>query len=157
VSSLVFDGAARIWSDFTIKDNGGGRILLEIGNYRKLALLGFPLARELMPWLTDLEARHNAISERRNSAAASSSEMLAELFALSAQIELKAGEARFRLGATNSYHLLTTDRLRSLRETAGLPDRNHNKSPTKVLPDHRAQIYETASNLFICTNTSLWI
>lgn len=135
VSSLVFDGAARIWSDFTITANGGGRILvedlglqndevarlvqtlIEIGNYRKLALLGFPLARELMPWVTDVEARHSAITERHHSGEADSNGILSDLSALSSQVELRASRARFRLGATNSYHLLTTDRLRALRET----------------------------------------
>ncbi len=134
VSSYVFDGAARIWSDFTIKKNGSGRILIEdlglqndevarlvqslieIGNYRKLALLGFPIARELMPWITEVEAKHTGVTERHNSGKAGSSEILEQLSALSAIVEYKAGLARFRLGATSSYHLLTTDRLRSLRE-----------------------------------------
>lgn len=134
VSSYVFDGAARIWSDFIIKKNGSGRILIEdlglqndevarlvqslieIGNYRKLALLGFPIARELMPWITELEAEHTGVTERHNSGKAGSSEILEQLSALSAVVEYKAGLARFRLGATSSYHLLTTDRLRSLRE-----------------------------------------
>ena len=134
VSSYVFDGAARIWSDFTIKKNGSGLILIEdlglqndevarlvqslieIGNYRKLALLGFPVARELMPWITEVEAEHTGVTERHNSGKAGSSEILEQLSALSAVVEYKAGLARFRLGATSSYHLLTTDRLRSLRE-----------------------------------------
>lgn len=135
VSSIVFDGAARIWSDFTIKENGGGRIvvedqglqndelarlvqtLIEIGNYRKLALLGFPIARELMPWLTTVEARHSAITERHNAGGSDSGEVLSALLALSSEIEHRASQARFRLGATSSYHVLTTDRLRALRET----------------------------------------
>ncbi|MBN8499652.1 MAG: DUF3422 domain-containing protein [Sphingomonadales bacterium] len=135
VSSYVFDGAARIWSDFTIRDNGGGRImvedlglqndeaarlvqsLIEIGNYRKLALLGFPVARDLMPWIDDVEARHSRITESHNLGEADSGEILGQLSALSAEVEFRAGLARFRLGATSSYHLLTTDRIRSLRET----------------------------------------
>lgn len=135
VSSSVFDGAARVWSDFTIRESGCGRILvedldlrndevarlvqslIEIGNYRKLALLGFPVARDLMPWITNMEAEHSAITECHNLGGTDSSEILRQLSALSAQVEFRAGLARFRLGATSSYHLLTTDRIRSLRET----------------------------------------
>lgn len=135
VSSFVFDGAARIWSDFTIQDNGSGRILveninlqndevarlvqslIEIGNYRKLALLGFPVACDLMPWITSIEVDHKCITERHHSGHADSSEILEKLSALVTKVEFKAGAARFRLGATSSYHLLTTDRLRALRET----------------------------------------
>lgn len=135
VSSYVFDRTARIWTDFTIKSNGSGRIfvedlglrndettrlvqtLIEIGNYRKLALLGFPLARELMPWITEVESQHVVATERHNSGEARSGDVLTELLALSARIEMRASLVRFRLGATGSYHLLTSDRLRSLRET----------------------------------------
>jgi uncharacterized membrane-anchored protein len=134
VSSMAFGGAAHIRSDFTIKQNGAGKILvedlglrndepsrlvqtlLEIGNYRKLALLGFPLARELMPWITAAEARHGVIAARMNSRATDRAEILGDLLSLSAEVEHQAGKARFRLDATNSYHLLTRDRLASLRE-----------------------------------------
>lgn len=134
VSSLAFDGAARIWSDFTIKGSQAGKILvedlglqndevsrlvqtlLEIGNYRKLALLGFPTARELMPWITAVETRHAEITERMNGPSANRSDILRDLLDLSAEVECRAGRARFRLGATSSYHLLTRDRLTSLRE-----------------------------------------
>lgn len=134
VSSLAFDGAARIWSDFTIKDNKAGKIwiediglcndeasrlvqaLLEIGNYRKLALLGFPIARELMPWITSAEARHANIAAHMNAPEGSRTEVLADLLSLSAEVECRASAVRYRLGATASYHLLARDRLSSLRE-----------------------------------------
>lgn len=138
VSSLAFGGAARIWSDFTIQGTQAGKILvedlglqndeasrlvqtlLEIGNYRKLALLGFPVARDLMPWITAAEARHAKITERMNAPSGNRAEILHELLDLSAEVECRAGRARFRLGATSSYHLLTRDRLSALRE-ARLP------------------------------------
>lgn len=134
VSSLAFGGAARIWSDFTIKGSRAGKILiedlglqndevsrlvqtlLEIGNYRKLALLGFPVAQELMPWITAAEARHAEITERMNACSDNRCDILRDLLDLSAEVECHAGRARFRLGATSSYHLLTRDRLTSLRE-----------------------------------------
>ena len=134
VSSLAFGGVARILSDFTIKRSHAGMIfikdeglqndeparlvqtLLEIGNYRKLALLGFPVARELIPWLTSAEARHAAISEKINSPSHNRADVLTELLNLSAEVECRASRARYRLGATSSYNLLTRDRLVSLRE-----------------------------------------
>lgn len=134
VSSLAFGGSARIWSDFTIKGTEAGKILvenlglqndeasrlvqtlLEIGNYRKLALLGFPVARDLMPWITAAEARHARITERMNAPSGSRADILHDLLDLSAEVECRAGRARFRLGATSSYHLLARDRLSALRE-----------------------------------------
>lgn len=42
--------------------------------------------------------------------------MLDSLLALSAEVELRAADSRFRRGATESYHRLTLDRLEALRE-----------------------------------------
>ncbi|WP_082539785.1 MULTISPECIES: DUF3422 domain-containing protein [unclassified Caulobacter] len=133
VSCEVFDGAARIWTDFRLREGGTGRIhvhnislandevsrlvqtLLEIGNYRKLALIGFPPARELLAWLDGAEARLAAITSGL-AAGEDSQSVLDHLLALSAEIELRAADSRFRRGATESYHRLTLDRLEALRE-----------------------------------------
>ena len=135
VSCEVFDGAARIWTDFRLGDGGAGRIhvhnrsldhdevsrlvqtLIEIGNYRKLALLGFPPARELLGWLDGAEARLAAITGELAVADGDSQSVLDQLLSLSAEVELRAARARFRQGATESYHRLTLDRLDALRET----------------------------------------
>lgn len=133
VSCEVFDGAARIWTDFRLREGGTGRIhvqnltlandevsrlvqtLLEIGNYRKLALIGFPPARELLAWLDGAEARLAAITSGL-AAGEDSQSVLDHLLALSAEVELRAANGRFRRGATESYHRLTLDRLEALRE-----------------------------------------
>ncbi len=133
VSCEVFDGAARIWTDFRLREGGTGRIhvhnialandevsrlvqtLLEIGNYRKLALIGFPPARELLAWLDGAEARLSAIASGLASGEDSQA-VLDSLLALSAEVELRAAKGRFRRGATESYHRLTLDRLEALRE-----------------------------------------
>lgn len=133
VSCEVFDGAARIWTDFRLREGGTGRIhvqnltlandevsrlvqtLLEIGNYRKLALIGFPPARELLAWLDGAEARLAAITSGL-AAGEDSQAVLDRLLALSAEVELRAAASRFRRGATESYHRLTLDRLEALRE-----------------------------------------
>ena len=133
VSCEVFDGAARIWSDFRLREGGTGRIyvhnntlandevsrltqtLLEVGNYRKLALIGFPPARELLGWLDGAEARLAAVTSGL-AAGEDSQVVLDRLLALSAEVELRAAKSRFRRGATESYHRLTLDRLEALRE-----------------------------------------
>lgn len=133
VSCEVFDGAARIWSDFRLREGGTGRIhvynislvndevsrlvqtLLEIGNYRKLALIGFPPARELLAWLDGAESRLATITSGL-AAGEDSQSVLDHLLTLSAEVELRAAKSRFRRGATESYHRLTLDRLEALRE-----------------------------------------
>lgn len=133
VSCEVFDGAARIWTDFRLREGGAGRIhvqnltlandevsrlvqtLLEIGNYRKLALIGFPPARELLAWLDGAEARLAGITSGM-AAGEDSQTVLDRLLVLSAEVELRAAKSRFRRGATESYHRLTLDRLEALRE-----------------------------------------
>jgi len=133
VSCEVFDGAARIWTDFRLREGGTGRIhvqnislandevsrlvqtLLEIGNYRKLALIGFPPARELLAWLDGAETRLAGITSGL-AAGEDSQLVLDRLLTLSAEVELRAAKSRFRRGATESYHRLTLDRLEALRE-----------------------------------------
>ena len=133
VSCEVFDGAARIWTDFRLREGGAGRIhvhnqglandevsrlvqtLLEIGNYRKLALLGFAPARETLAWLDGAEARLAAITGDL-AAGEDSQAVLDDLLRLSAEVEARAATSRFRRGATESYHQLTLDRLEALRE-----------------------------------------
>ena len=131
----VFDGAARIWSDFRLHDSGSGRIyvqdkglkndelsrllqgLIEIGHYRKLALLGFPVARELMSWLKDAETTLAAVTADMAGQTASQEQILERLMTLSAEVEVRVNAVRYRQGATEAYAQLTEDRLSSLRES----------------------------------------
>ena len=137
----VFGGAARIWTDFRLHEDadgsggGSGRIyvqdkglrndelsrllqcLIEIGHYRKLALLGFPVARDLMAWLKGAEDRLAAVTADMAGQAASQEQILERLMALSAEVELRVNAVRYRQGATEAYAQLTEDRLVSLRES----------------------------------------
>jgi uncharacterized membrane-anchored protein len=130
----LFDGAARMWSDYTLNAEGTGFIrvqnialrndepsrlvqtLIEVGNYRKMALLGFPVARNLLPWLADAEARHTEIIEQVARQGGDAGQLLPALLALSAEVEHRSADVCFRMGATLSYHRLTQDRLLALRE-----------------------------------------
>lgn len=131
----VFGGRARIWSDFRMHEGGAGRIyvqdkglendelsrllqsLIEIGHYRKLALLGFPVARELMGWLKTAEGRLAEVTRDMASQSASQQQILERLMALSSEVEQRVNDVRFRQGATEAYARLTGDRLLSLRES----------------------------------------
>lgn len=135
----VFDGAARIWTDFRLHtgldtESRAGRIfvldqglrndelsrllqcLIEIGQYRKLALLGFPVARDLIGWLKGAEARLVDITDRLAADHTSQNAILNDLLNLSTEVEHRIGAARFRQGATEAYYRLTIDRLGTLRE-----------------------------------------
>ncbi len=131
----VFDGKARIWSDFRGHEGGAGRIyihdkglrndelsrllqsLIEIGHYRKLALLGFPVARELMAWLKQAEARLAGITRDMADRSTAQADILERLMSLSAEVEQRVNDVRFRQGATEAYARLAEDRLASLRES----------------------------------------
>lgn len=131
----VFGGKARIWSDFRMHEGGAGRIyvhdkglqndelprllqiLIEIGQYRKLALLGFPVARGLIGWLKGAEDRLAAITADMASHHASQAQVLEQLMALASEVESRVNAVRYRQGATEAYGRLTEDRLVSLRES----------------------------------------
>lgn len=134
----AFDGAARIWTDFRLhNDHGGGgsgrmiihdkalrndelsrlvQTVLELGQYRKLALLGFPPAREVLVWIKDAEARLAAITTDLRSPDIADEDILRQLSDLSGDVEARMNHVRFRQGATQAYYRLTVDRLASLRE-----------------------------------------
>ncbi len=131
----VFGDKARIWSDFRMHEGGAGRIyvhdkglrndelprllqiLIEIGQYRKLALLGFPVARGLMAWLGDAEERLAVLTEDMARQQATQEQCLERLMALAAEVESRVNAVRYRQGATEAYGRLTEDRLVSLRES----------------------------------------
>lgn len=129
----IADEAARIVSDFRLHDDGYGRLLIldrdlagdepaqmvlrlqELGNYRNMALLGLPLAQQLTPEVTRLEARlaelTGAVSERSSE----DDELLDELTYLSAELARLVADTRYRMSASRAYAQLSIDRLTSLR------------------------------------------
>ncbi|MBH1998475.1 MAG: DUF3422 domain-containing protein [Sphingomonadaceae bacterium] len=133
VISDVADGLARIWSDFRLHDDGFGRLLVqdrglqgaemaqlvqrlqELGNYRKIALLGLPEAQRATPVLTALEQRLTAITARVAEADADADTVLEALSALSAELAQIVAHTRYRMSATQAYADICRDRLRALR------------------------------------------
>lgn len=134
VSCYVFDKKARIWSDFRMQKNGSGRMylqdlglkndelsrllqsLMEIGNYRKLALLGFPVAQPLVSWLNNADKKLSDITNQMVAESATQEAILDTLIAFSAEVEQIRNEIGFRFGATDAFYKLANDRLSSLRE-----------------------------------------
>jgi uncharacterized membrane-anchored protein len=122
----------RIWSDFGILDDGYGRLLVragdvedgergriiqrvqELGNYRNLALLGFPTVQQYGPQVDELERRLSEHAKRVTVADDDDEILLNELANISAQLELIRSATGFRLSATAAYAEVAADRLASL-------------------------------------------
>jgi uncharacterized membrane-anchored protein len=125
-------GAARMYSDFRLHADGNGRLLiidrgltgiepgqllrrlLELGNYRKMALLGLPVAQSGMSQLEELETRLADLTTAVASAETDAGSLLAELTSLSAEIARLSSETRFRMSASGAYGQLVDERLSAL-------------------------------------------
>lgn len=134
--SYAAGGAARVWTDFIADEQGylrflvandgltaqqAGRLvqrLLEVETYRFMALLGFPLARELGPDVTAMERELGALMDRLATVSELSEErdLLAALSQLSARVERLMAKTNFRFSATAAYGTLVRRRLNALRE-----------------------------------------
>ena len=134
--SYCSGGAASVWTDFLADREGylrflvideslspaqAGRLvqrLLELETYRFMALLGFPLARELAPDITEMENRLGTLMDRLATVSdlADERDLLTALSELSAQVERLMARTNFRFSATAAYGTLVRRRLNALRE-----------------------------------------
>jgi uncharacterized membrane-anchored protein len=121
-------GPARIWSDFLIRGDKFGRLLVaggclpgadlgrivqqiqELGNYRNLALLGLPLAQEQGPEVASLEQTLVAIAQRM-AAGEADPLLLDQLCELAAQVTAITATTAFRMSATAAYAQIVEDRI----------------------------------------------
>ncbi|WP_020591015.1 DUF3422 family protein [Kiloniella laminariae] len=135
-ASTLRAGLAAVWMDFSINEDGYGRILLkdyglkprqigravqrllEIETYRMMALLSLPLAQSYGARLAKAGKKLTDITSRMTGARAVTSEkvLLRELTELSAEIEQAAAETNYRFSASKAYHELVKQRTRKLRE-----------------------------------------
>ncbi|WP_298396635.1 DUF3422 domain-containing protein [Sphingobium sp.] len=132
IISDLAQGRARVWSDFRLHDNGFGRLLIqdrgmegaepallvqrmqELGNYRKIALLGLPEAQQATPLLATLESRLTDVTTQVAEASADADAVLEHLSALSAELAQIIARTRYRMSATHAYAELCFDRIRRL-------------------------------------------
>lgn len=136
VGSNIADGAGVALTDFRIDDSGYSRLLLvdrgltaaqsgravqallEVEMYRVLALLAFPVARELAPLLSRDERELSEIANLLVRAdPASEPVLLDRLTSLQAEIERHQADHQYRFGAAVAYHEIVQRRLEQLRET----------------------------------------
>lgn len=141
VTSIIAGAAAQVWTDLRIHADGHNRILLkprdlpppkagrvaqrllEIATYRNLALLGLPVAREVGPELTRIDAglaeltgEMASLVEQGAETPQRESELLIRLMQLSAQIEKLSSRHSYRFSAARAYYALVQSRLTELRE-----------------------------------------
>lgn len=130
--SDVAQGRARVWADFRLHDNGFGRLLVhdrglegaeasllvqrlqELGNYRKIALLGLPEAQQATPILAKLEQRLTDVTTSVAEPQADADAVLETLSSLSAELAQIVARTRYRMSATHAYAELCFDRIRRL-------------------------------------------
>ena len=131
VSCHIAQGA-RIWSDFLLRDDGFGAVLVaangmapgdlsrtvqrlqELGNYRNLALLGLPVARAGWQVLDRIEDELAALGEKVGQAELTDDALLREVTDLSMELMTEAAGSDFRMSATAAYAVLVEERLTDL-------------------------------------------
>ncbi len=135
--SRVVGDNAQVWTDFRLQGDGFSRILVrdrqlsprqagrlvqrlqEIETYRMMALLAFPLARELAGRVSDAEVALGALTKAMASSASngeSDRELLDRLTALAVQVEQLAATSNYRFSAAHAYYALIQRRIAELRE-----------------------------------------
>ncbi len=138
-SSTVADGQARIWADCRIRDDGYTRILvvdsgmpadrrtrlvqrlLEIEDYRMLAMLGFVPAKSIMTSLQGMESQLQNLmmqvaDSRTDNDQGKAEKTLQQLLGLAAQVQQHSTDHTFRFDASRAYFALVNKRTRELRE-----------------------------------------
>jgi uncharacterized membrane-anchored protein len=135
VGAAVADGAAQAFSDFRIREDGCGRLiifdhgltprqagrcvqrLLEIDAYRILALLALPLAREIGPLIDETERELADVTSKLSTGETTDEAgLLDRLTNLEAQIQQRLFKTAPRFGASEAYHRLIQQRIEELRE-----------------------------------------
>lgn len=130
----VAEGKARIHTDFQpsgskrynrfivqsmgIQAAQTGRLLnllCEIETYRHAALLSLPLARQLMPRISDYDLQLAAIVERTE-AGEDAAQLLQDLMALASSVESLSARSANRFSASEAYFSLVDRRIDELRE-----------------------------------------
>jgi uncharacterized membrane-anchored protein len=134
VGCQVTGNAASAFTDFRLHVDGFSRFLIvnhhlrtaqagrllqrlfDIEVYRVMALLAFPIARQLSPALKKADQRLYTITNSMTQSENDDAKLLDELTALAAEVENHISSHQFRFAAANAYHQLVWQRLSDLRE-----------------------------------------
>jgi uncharacterized membrane-anchored protein len=135
--SIVENGSAAVITDFRQDGDGLTRFLvldkglnparagalsqrlIEIENYRTLAMLGLPLAHSLSPQMSHMEDSLAALTRKmRDSDNRDSQALLENLTELAAGLEAEAASSLYRFGASRAYYHIVNSRLDELAEQA---------------------------------------
>ena len=136
------DGAATVWSDFRVRSDGFTRLLvlnhclrttqagrliqrlLNIETYRLMAMLAFPLARQVGGEITRIEHRLTDLTHdlhqhdlHQQADLEQDHALLTELSALAAEMERITASTSYRFGASRAYYNLVERRIDELRES----------------------------------------
>jgi uncharacterized membrane-anchored protein len=143
VGSELAEGAATLYTDFRLHDDGCSRVwllnrrltpaqtgrmlqrLFEIEVYRVLSLLALPIARRQAPRIAAIESSLAALTDRMAREAEKHDDdeaLLQDLMRLAGEVESGIAASQFRFGACEAYHGLVLRRIAELRESrlAGL-------------------------------------
>ena len=136
VGAGMSGGRAAAWTDFHLHEDGMSRILvanqtlrpgrlgrliqrlLDVETYRMMALLAFPLARDVTPDLGSIETELSALATEtaRIRNLEDEQRLLAQLSTLAARAEDLAARSHYRFSAARAYHQLVERRISELDE-----------------------------------------
>jgi uncharacterized membrane-anchored protein len=133
--SRIAEGAASVYTDFRIHDDGFARFLVfdrqltqgqsgrtlqrltEVEAYRMLSLLALPIARRQTPRMLAIERELATLTDGIARGGGDDEQLLHELTRLAAEIESGIAASLFRFGACKAYYELVMRRIAELRET----------------------------------------
>lgn len=114
------DGFSRfLIHDFNLKAGQAGRLLqrlFEIEIYRVMALLAFPIAKQLTPVLNKADRRLLSITSEMAQSGINDGKLLDELTTLAAEVENNISTHQYRFAAAHAYYNLVEQRIEDLRE-----------------------------------------
>ncbi len=165
-ASHVADGQATVVGDFRIHEDGFSRFavltnpstgnrrlgrivtrLIEIENYRMLAMLALPMARDVADRLSEIEAELTGLISEFSTETRNDREMLVQLSRLSAAIEAVSAETAFRFSASAAYSELVDQRIQTLRE--------HRAADRQTLSEFMARRFKPAMRTCKATEARL--
>jgi uncharacterized membrane-anchored protein len=131
ISCDIANRRAQFWSDFRMHD-GFGRVLIidkglgpaeasaiiqtvqELGNYRKLALLGLPIARQNLANVSRIERGLVDLSVALEAGSTPDEDLLQAISGLSAELARLMAATGYRMSASHAYAQLSQERVESL-------------------------------------------